>query len=397
MLEPTIDRRDLETWAGFLLDHSLGGVAPGDRVMVKGERICWPLMEILERRVIAAGAVPDVYLVPPNNDRGRVWSAAMGRSGSEAQLGRIPDWHRSRYESMTKYVEVLGAEDPAQFTGLEPRHMQALAASDRPFADIRLSKPWVITLYPTPGFAAIEGMDLDEYTRFIVRASTEDPRLLKEAEERIAPLVEHGRRVEIVTEHPRERRELTLELDITPSRAQLCYGLRNFPDGEVFTSPDARSTRGEIFLDLPVTYGGNDIRGIYLRFADGRIVEHRADVGSEYLAAIVETDEGSRRLGEVALGMNPGLDRVLKHPLFVEKVGGTLHVAIGASYEDSFVEDAASEEGRRVLGELERCGALNRSAQHVDIVADFRPGGCGRSVRIDGNELVVRGGVWATR
>ena len=143
-----------------------------------------------------------------------------------------------------------------------------------------------------------------------------------------------------------------------------------------------------------MTYGGNDIRGIYLRFEAGRIVEYRAEAGGDHLAAIIETDEGSHRLGEVALGMNPGLDRVLKHPLFVEKVGGTLHVAIGASYEDCYVEDPASTEGRARLEELERSGALNRSAQHVDIVTDFRPGGCGRSVRIDDVELVVRNGVW---
>ncbi len=394
MHEPTIDRRDLETWAAFLTDHSLGGITPDDRVMIKGERICWPLMEILERRVIEAGAVPDVCLVPPNNDRGRVWSAGVARHGREEQLLRVPEWHRRRYESMTKYVEVLGAEDPTRFTGLETARMQALAAADRPFADIRLSKPWVITLFPTPGFAAIEGMDPDEYARFIVRASTVDPRPLRDAEERIAPLLDQGRHVEIVTAHPGDGRRLCLELDITPGRSRMSYGLHNFPDGEVFTSPDASATRGELFLDLPVFYGGTEIRGIYLRFEGGRIVDYRAEVGAEQLAAIVETDPGSHRLGEVAFGMNPGLDRVLKHPLFVEKVGGTLHVAIGASYEDCYVAEPRSDDGRRLLALLEERGTLNRSAQHVDVVADFRPGGCGRSVTIDGRELVVRNGVW---
>ena len=76
MREAAIKAKDLETWAGYLLEHSLGGIVPDDRVMIKGERICWPLMAVLERRVIEAGAVPDVYLIPPNNDRGRVWSAA---------------------------------------------------------------------------------------------------------------------------------------------------------------------------------------------------------------------------------------------------------------------------------------------------------------------------------
>ena len=389
-----IDQRELEIWAGFLLDHSVGGVGPGDRVMIKGEPVCWPLMAVLERKVIESGAVPDVYLVPPNNDRGKVWSAAMGRAASADQLAQVPQWHGARYESMTKYIEVLGAEDPSQYMGLEPEQGQALAAADRPFSNIRLSKPWVITLFPTAAFAKMEGMSLEDFERFIVGASTVDPTPLREAEEGIAPVVDDGSRVRIVTRCPKEDRDLTLEMDISVSRAVLSYGLRNFPDGEVFTSPDASSVEGEIFVDLPVTYGGNDIRGIYLKFEGGRIIEYRADEGHEHLAAIIETDEGSHRLGEVAWGMNPGLDRVLKHPLFVEKVGGTLHIAIGASYENCFTEDPGSAEGREQIEKLDADGVLNRSAQHVDIVTDFRVGGCGVSVHIDDVELVPRDGVW---
>jgi aminopeptidase len=291
-------------------------------------------------------------------------------------------------------VEVLGSEAPDQFTGLDPEQSQALAEADRPFADIRISKPWVITLYPTPASATMEGMALEEYTDFIVGASTTDPRPLLAAEQNIEPVFAAGSKMTVVTEHPDEHRELTLELDITEGRGMMSYGLRNFPDGEIFTSPDANKSNGEIFVDLPVTYGGNDIRGIYLKFVDGRIVEYRAAEGHEHLAAIIETDEGSHRLGEVALGMNPGLDKVLKHPLFVEKVGGTLHIAIGASYEDCFVEDAASDEGKARIKDLEEAGVFNRSAQHVDIVTDFRPGGCGRSVTVDGRRLAPRDGLW---
>jgi len=113
-----IDTKDLDIWAGFLLDHSIGGVTADDRVMIKGEAVCWPLMAVLEQKVVDAGGVPDVYVVAPNNERGRVWSAGMARSASEDQLGRIPAWHGDRYNTMTKYVEILGAEDPEQFMGL---------------------------------------------------------------------------------------------------------------------------------------------------------------------------------------------------------------------------------------------------------------------------------------
>ncbi len=394
MQEPTIAQKDLQTWADILLDHSLGGITAQDRVMIKGERICWPLMEVIERKVIEAGGVPDVCLIPPNNERGRVWSAAMGRHAGPGQIEAVPEWHGARYDSMTKYVEVLGAEDPSRYKGLKADQAAALASADRPFANIRLAKPWVLTLYPTPGFAAMEGMDLAGYTEFIVRASTVDPRPLKAAEERLAPLIEQAEKIEIVTRHPREDRDLTLTMDLSHSLPVMSYGLRNFPDGEVFTSPDARSPEGEIFIDLPVNYGGEDIQGIYLKLQGGRITEYEAEVGHDRLAAIVETDEGSKRLGEVAFGMNPGLAKVLKHPLFVEKVGGTLHVAIGQSYDDCFTPDPASEEGKRRLAEFEASGILNRSAQHVDIVCDFREGGAGRGVTIDGQKLVVRDNLW---
>jgi aminopeptidase len=393
MLEPRIDPADLETWAHILLDHSLGGIAPGERVMIKGERICWPLMAVLERGVAEAGGVPDVYLVPPNNERGRVWSATMAAHGMPEQLSAVPDWHRARYESFSKYVEVLGAEDPSAYASLTAPQSQSLAAADRPFADLRLARRWVITLYPTPAFAAMEGLPLDEYVRFIVGASTTDPRPLREAEERLAPLFRGGHTMRLLTRHP-DGRGFELRIDITPSLPTLSYGLRNFPDGEIYTSPDARATAGEIFLDLPVHYGGGDIRGIYLRFEDGRIVEYSAQQGHDRLAAIVETDEGSHRLGEVALGMNPGLERALKHPLLIEKVGGTAHIAIGQSYGGSFVAEPDSVEGRRQIEKLTEAGVFNRSAQHVDLVADFRPGGCGRAVFIDEHELTVRDGVW---
>ena len=337
-----------------------------------------------------------MLLVPPNNDRGRVWSAGVGRLATPEQLARVPDWHRARYESFNKYVEVLGAEDPSRFQGLDAARAQALATADRPFANLRLARRWVITLYPTQAMAAFEGIEFDEYVRFVVGASITDPRPLRDAEERIAPLLRDGKRVTVVTEAP-DGRNLALVLDIAPSLPAMSYGLRNLPDGEVYTSPVASATEGDIYLDLPNSNAGNDIRGIRLRFERGRIVNYHAEVGHQHLREIIETDDGSHRLGEFALGMNPGLTRVLKHPLFVEKVGGTVHIAIGASYEHCYVEDPASDEGKKRLAELTAADVINRTAQHVDLVADFRPGGCGRKVMIDGTELVVRDGVWVVK
>ena len=367
MLEPSIDPNDLETWASILLDHSLGGVAPGERVMIKGERIAWSLMEVLERGVIAAGGVPDVYLVPPNNERGRVWSAAMAELGSADQLAAVPDWHRARVDAMVKYVEVLGAEDPAAYASLTGAQSQALAAADRPFVTTRLARRWVITLYPTPAFAAMEGLPLDEYVRFLVRASTTDPRPLKAAEDRLEPLFRAGRSIRLVTVHP-DGRELTLELDIAASIPALSYGLRNFPDGEVFTSPLESETEGHIRYSFPAVYGGREVHDVRLTFHKGRVVEAQAAKNEELLKEMIKADDGASRVGELAFGTNYSITRFTKNTLFDEKIGGTMHVAIGAS--------------------LPETGGRNKSGVHWDMVCDTRKGftvyGDGRPIMKDG-------------
>jgi len=389
-----IGSRDLEIWADCLLNHSVGGVTPDDVVMLKGERIAWPLLSVLQDKVFAAGAVADVCLVPPDNDRGKVWGASVARHGSIAQIERAPRWHRARYETMTKYIEVLGAETPETFAGLPQEMATALARADEPYRSIRLLKPWVITLYPTRGYADLEEMSLEEYASVIVAASTVDPRLLEAAEEPVWKVMDAGRTVRIVTEHPRSGKTLELTMSIGDHKVRKCTGKHNIPDGEVFTSPDARTTEGEVFVDMPVSESGVTVQGIYLRFEAGVITEYSAERGGDALARVVETDAGSRRLGEVAFGMNAGITRALRHPLFAEKVGGTLHIAIGASYPECYVDDPASAEGKARCDELARQGSLNRSAQHVDIVTDFRGTGTGRAVYLDDTRLAVRDGIW---
>jgi len=307
-----------------------------------------------------------------DNDRGKVWGAAMAKYGSFEQIKRVPEWHKMRYETMTKYVEILGAENPKLFANLPDDKIQAIMKADEPLKNIRLSRPWVLTLYPTKGFADLEGMSLEEYTRIIVKASTVDPRFLEKVEEDIYQLMCKSSTIRIETEHPKTGKKFTLHMSIQGKNIIKCTGARNFPDGEVFTSPDANTVEGEIFVDLPVFYSGTTIQGIYLQFEN----------------------EGSHRLGEVAFGMNNGIEKVLKHPLFVEKVGGTLHIAIGASYPECYTTDPHSSEGKKVTEELANQGILNKSSQHVDIVTDFRPGGAGRAVYLDDIKLEIENNIW---
>jgi aminopeptidase len=291
-------------------------------------------------------------------------------------------------------VEVLGAENPELYADLPDETSAALMRADEPFKTLRLLKPWVLTLFPTRGFANLEGMSLKEYTRVIVSASTTDPRMLEDVEDDIAQLMAESDVIKLVTQCPKTDKTLELFMNIADRNIIKCTGKRNFPDGEVFTSPDARTVDGEIYVDLPVFYGGVTIQGIYLKFELGQVTDYQVKKGGDTFKKIIETDEGSRRIGEVALGMNNGIEKVLKHPLFVEKVGGTAHIAIGASYPECFISEPASEEGKKEADELHAQGALNRSAQHVDIVTDFREGGAGREVWIDDTKLEIKDNIW---
>ncbi|MCX6578722.1 MAG: aminopeptidase [Candidatus Aminicenantes bacterium] len=389
-----ISEQDLNVWADYILNHSLGGIDPQDVVMIKGERIVWPLMSILQDKIFAAGAIADINLVAPDNNRGQVWGASMAKHGKVEQIQRTPQWHQARYDAMTKYIEILGAENPALFANLPDDTAAEISKADYPFKQIRMAKPWILTLYPTAGFADMEGLPLDKYTEIIVKASTTNPKMLEDVEKPIAQLMEKAHRVRIETQHPKSGKLLALEMDITDRKPVLCTGKRNFPDGEVFTSPNANSASGEIFVDLPVFYNGVTIEGIYLEMKEGKIINYNAEKEFETLKKIIETDDGSHRIGEVALGMNRGLQTALKHPLFVEKVGGTLHIAIGESYGEPYGIDPSTDEGKALLREFIDKGIYNKSSQHVDIVTDFRPGGAGRAVYLDNTKLKIKDNIW---
>lgn len=389
-----VQKKDLEVWANYLLNYSLGGIKSDDIVMIKGEHVCWPLISVLQDKIFAAGGIADINLVAPDNDRGKVWGASIARHGTVDQIMQVPQWHEKRYKVMTKYIEILGAESPKYFEGLPNDKLQALMKADEPFKSIRLIKPWVLTLYPTQGFADLEGMNLEDYTQVIVNASTIDPTYLEKVEGDIYDIMKKSEIIKIQTQHPKTGQMLELQMDIGDRNIVKCTGERNFPDGEVFTSPDSNSVEGDIFVDLPVFQGGTTIKGIFLHFEKGIITRYEAEQGLDALRNVIETDQGSHRLGEVALGMNQGIQTVLKHPLFVEKVGGTLHIAIGASYPECYVNDPQSAQGKKQMETLTEKGILNKSAQHVDIVTDFRSGGVGRAVYLDNTRLAVKDNVW---
>jgi aminopeptidase len=198
-MQNTIAKSDLEKWADYLLDYSLGGVSKDDVIMVKGENICWPLISVLQDKIFSAGGIADINIIAPDNDRGKVWGTSIAKFGSKEQIKKVPEWHVDRYKSMTKYIEILGVSNPDLFNDAKEELQQEVMKVDAPIKDIRLSKPWVLTLFPTQGFADMEKMTLKEYSDFIVKASTVDPRLLDDVEEDIYQLLKKSSVIRVQT------------------------------------------------------------------------------------------------------------------------------------------------------------------------------------------------------
>ena len=142
------------------------------------------------------------------------------------------------------------------------------------------------------------------------------------------------------------------------------------PDGEVCTSPVEDSIEGTVYFSYPAIYQGREVRGIRLKFEKGRVVRATAEKGENFLQKVLDTDEGSRFVGEFAIGTNKGITRFTRSILFDEKINGSFHLAIGAS--------------------LPETGGINRSAVHWDMICDLREGG---EIWAD-DELIYREGLF---
>jgi aminopeptidase len=214
---------------------------------------------------------------------------------------------------------------------------------------------WTGTQYPTQSAAQDAEMSIEEYRDFVFRAGLlhkKDPVAeWKEVSRRQARLVRFLNRLSAI-------RILGKDTDLTFSvkgrRWVNCDGHENFPDGEVFTSPVENSAEGHVRYTFPAVYGGREVEDVRLTFRKGEVVDAKAAKGGDYLDAMLESDKGARYVGELAFGTNYGIKRFTRNTLFDEKIGGTVHIAVGAS--------------------LPETGGRNKSSLHWDMVCDTRKG-----------------------
>lgn len=389
----------IDKFADLLLNHSLGGITKRDVVMIKGEAIAWPLIAALQVKILKAGGLPDIFLIPPDNERGRVWSATVAKHAAPERL-YMPESHLLRYKEFTKYIEILGMENPELVAKVMTPAMDKIMQLNATAAAIRGSKPWVITAMPTSAMARIEGMNYAKYEKLVYKSVTQDIKPLTKKADKMAALLQKTRVLKIITKEPGSAKLYKLKMDLSKSvilKDTKGPPASSLPCGEIYTSPDSNSVEGEIFLDLPFSTQGDVLQGVYMRFKRGKVVNYNAKAGQRFLKSILDTDDGAKRIGEVAFGFNPQLTKPMLDPLFCEKLAGTMHLALGTGFPAAHVTNLSNKAGQMKYKTLVKTGVANVSAQHVDLVVSFRHGGAGQAVYLDNTRLNVRNGNWDTK
>ena len=322
------------------------------------------------KEVLKLGAYPTL-LASFGNARDYVF-----KYGTEDQITHKSYLLRELYSHTDHLIRLVADENTKVLSNVEPRLIALQQTSLRDIVDIMMEREtrgeyhWTLTVIPTNAMAQEAGMSLDDYRAFVFGAE-----LLDNADP-IAGWQEVSRSQQHWCDWLTKRSEFRFvgkDTDLSMSCAGRtwvnCDGKKNFPDGEVFTGPVEDSVNGTIRFTYPLIYLGNEIEDVRLTFRDGEVVEASAAKGEALLKEILSI-EGARRVGEIAIGTNYGITRFTKHMLFDEKIGGTMHLAIGRSIPES--------------------GGKNVSAIHLDILKDMRDGG---KVYADG-ELFYENGVF---
>ena len=353
----------------LIVGYSLG-LQPGKVFRIDTPYAGVPLAIELYRAGLGAGALPYVSVELEQLPE------ILVREGSEAQLDFIPPAALGEVDMVDAIATIWAEGNTRALTGAQPDRHQRLIAAARTVTNRRWDRiaagelGWSGVLCPTPAHAQDAEMSLSDYESFVFRAchvEGEDDAVAhwqSTADELAARSEELGRVRELRVVGP----DTDLRLVVEGRKWEAADGHHNMPDGEVYTSPVETETEGEIRFSFPALFQGREVDDIRLRFEDGVVVSAEAARGGEFLDAVLGLDEGARRLGEVAFGMNYEIDRFTKNTLFDEKIGGTMHVALGSAFQE--------------------LGGVNDSVLHWDLVCDLRSEG---EVYADG-ELVWRAG-----
>jgi aminopeptidase len=344
----------IEKMARVIVEYSLG-LGPRDLVLIQSEVPGYPLVRETYRAALRAGAFPYTRTELPE-----LAEIRLGE-GSDEQVGFISEISRLEVERLDARLVIRAPQNLAATAGIAPERMALAARAARPLFERFMERKAkgelrsCITQFPTDAAAQQAGMSLPAYEDFVFRAC-----LLHEDDPVAAWLrvsrdqQRHVDLLDAVSELRFEAPDTDLVMSVRGRKWINSDGKANFPSGEVFSAPVEDSVEGRVRFDVPCPYKGNSVEGVELEFKAGRVVSARAERGGDFLLAQLDTDEGSRTLGEVAFGLNHAIDRPTGNILFDEKLGGTIHLALGAGYPES--------------------GSRNKSAIHWDMIRTMNPG-----------------------
>ncbi|MBU0677245.1 MAG: aminopeptidase [Verrucomicrobia bacterium] len=323
---------------------------PEENIGIHSTTEAEPLVVEFYEELIKAGANPVVRIAPART------SEIFYRYGKDHHFDKVTPLQRAFARHLDGSVHIQASPNTRSLSKVDPKKQARVSKASKPLRAIMIKKKWCITLFPTQAHAQDADMSLSDFEDFIYSATFADRdrpiqawKSLAQKQDKLIGRLKGAKDVRIVGP------ETDLKMSIKDRTFINSPGTHNMPSGEVFTGPVEDSAEGYIRYDFPVCHAGREIDGIRLVFRKGKVVEATADKNAKFLQSMLEMDPGAKRLGELGIGTNYGIQKFIKNILFDEKIGGTIHLALGQSYEET--------------------GGVNKSALHWDMIKDLRKGG----------------------
>jgi aminopeptidase len=357
-----------EKLARLLTEYSVA-LKPRDTVCIQGDANTAPLAGECYRAALRRGAfvITDMRI-------DSLIEIFYSEANAE-QLQWVSPFTKFKLKNVDALINLWGEENTKALTNVDPKRLAAAASARKPFHKIFMDRAasgalkWVGTQWPCNASAQDAEMSLAEYEDFVFGAGHLDDRdpiatwkRISKEQQALTDLLNKSHEVRIVAE------DTDISYSCKGRKWINCDGHENFPDGEVFTGPVEHSVEGHVKFSFPAVHGGREVHGARLAFERGKVVRAEAEKGQDFLRAMIAMDSGSCYLGEGAIGTNYNVTRYTKNTLFDEKIGGTIHLALGHGFPET--------------------GNRNRSGLHWDMVCDLRKGG---ELYVDG-ELIQKNG-----
>ena len=346
----------IKKYADVLVNYSTK-VSKGDLAIIYARGYeAQPLIKEIYKACLLNGANP---IVRTSMDE---LAETFIKFANDEQLSYIDEMSKLEVEKADVMIFIGAPNNVKNMANADPKKLAKRSKATHPILSRRLERSaknqmrWVIADYPTNALAQEASMSLEEYSEFLINSCYLDlDNPVKKWEEidkeqkRIAEILNKTSKIRFVG----ERTDVTFS---TAGRKWVpCSGNMNFPDGEIFTSPVEDSANGTIYFDFPQNYHGSCAKEVFIELKDGKVVEAKAEFGNEFLQSMLNTDQGAKFVGEIAIGTNERIQNVTGNILFDEKIGGSIHVAFGASYPEA--------------------GGKNQSGLHWDMIKNMKNSG----------------------